>query len=81
MSASAEWKTTKFSKTHDGRLIEDMVLDKEFWKSIVFILKSAFPLTKVLRLPPMRLIYEAMNQVKEKIQSAYISAYIGLENR
>ncbi|KAF1872206.1 hypothetical protein Lal_00039368 [Lupinus albus] len=76
---SAEWTTTKFTRTHDWRLIEDVVLDKEFWKIIVFVLKCAFPLVKVLRVIDsddyekalMRLIYEAMDQVKEKIKSAY----------
>ncbi|KAF1879893.1 hypothetical protein Lal_00022796 [Lupinus albus] len=76
MFTSTEWKATKFARTHDGRLIGDVVLDKEFWKSIVFVLKGAFPLMKVLRLvdsddyekPPMGLIYEAMDQAKERIQ-------------
>ncbi|KAF1898919.1 hypothetical protein Lal_00019040 [Lupinus albus] len=66
---TAECKANKFAMTHDERWIEDLVLDKEFWKSIVFALKDAFSLMKVLRLvdsddyenPPLGLIYEAMD--------------------
>ncbi|KAF1885331.1 hypothetical protein Lal_00029220, partial [Lupinus albus] len=47
-----EWKATKFARTHDGRLIEDVMIDEK---------------------PLMGLIYEAMDQAKEKIQSAYNS--------
>ncbi|XP_019416378.1 PREDICTED: uncharacterized protein LOC109327663 [Lupinus angustifolius] len=79
MFTSAEWKATKFVRTHDGRLVEDVVLDKEFWKNVVFVLKGTFLLMKVLHLvdsddyekPPMGLIYEATDQAKEKIQSIY----------
>ncbi|KAF1870816.1 hypothetical protein Lal_00030125 [Lupinus albus] len=79
MFTSVEWKATKFARKHDGRLIENVVLDKEFWKSITFIFKGAFPLTNILHLvdsneyekPLMGLIYEAMDQAKENIQSAY----------
>ncbi|XP_019442238.1 PREDICTED: uncharacterized protein LOC109346951 [Lupinus angustifolius] len=73
------WKATKFVRTRNRRLIEDVVLDKEFWRSIVFVLDGAFLLMKVLRLvdsddyekPSMRLVYETMDQAKEKIQSVY----------
>lgn len=69
MFTSAEWKTTKYARSQEGRFIEDAVLDKEFWKNVVFVLKGAFPLMKVLRLvdsddfedPPMGKIYEAMD--------------------
>ena len=52
---------------------------RDFWKRIQFCLKCAFPLMRVLRLvdfddnqnPPMGLIYEAMDEAKEKIQEAY----------
>ncbi|KAF1874377.1 hypothetical protein Lal_00008584 [Lupinus albus] len=79
------YKGRKITRTHDERLIEDVVLDKKFSKNIVFVLKGAFLLIKVLRMvdsddyekPPMGLIYEAMDQAKEKIQSAYN----GLEDR
>ncbi|OIW17919.1 hypothetical protein TanjilG_00248 [Lupinus angustifolius] len=76
MFKSVEWKATKFARTHDERLVEDVVLDKEFWKSVVFVLKGAFRLMKVLRLVDsddyekllMGLIYEAIDQAKEKIR-------------
>jgi len=57
--------------------MEDMVLDKDFWKNAIICLKGAFPLIEVLWLvdsnkkPAMGLIYEAMNQAKEKIQKAF----------
>lgn len=49
-------------------------MDKEFWNNIVICCNGAYPL-KVISLvdcdemPAMRLIYEAMNQAKEKIQA------------
>ncbi|XP_027941001.1 uncharacterized protein LOC114194784 [Vigna unguiculata] len=77
MFTSNEWKSSKFAKTNDGKIVEDVVLDKEFWKNIITCLKGAFPLIEVLRLvdsdqkPAMGFIYEAMDQAKEKIQKAF----------
>jgi hypothetical protein len=54
-------------------------MDKEFWKDVIICLKGAGPLIKVLRLvdsdevPAMGLIYEAMDQAKEKIQTNFNS--------
>lgn len=75
MFTSNEWISSKFAKTEEGKKIEEVVMDKDFWKDIVTCCKGAFPLIKVLRLvdsdeqPAMGLIYEAMDQAKEKIQS------------
>ncbi|RDY13851.1 hypothetical protein CR513_01165, partial [Mucuna pruriens] len=72
MFTSNEWKSSSFAKTKDGKLVEDVVLDKEFWKNIIICLKGACPLIEVLRLvdsdkkPAMGFIYEAMDQAKEK---------------
>jgi len=77
MFTSNEWKSSKFAKTNDGKIVEDVVLDKEFWKNIITCLKGALPLIEVLRLvdsdqkPTMGFIYEAMDQAKEKIQKAF----------
>lgn len=62
---SNEWTLSKF------------VIDKEFWKNIIICLKGAFPLIKVIRLvdsdekPAMGLIYEAMDEAKEKLQTNF----------
>jgi len=80
MFTSEEWKTSKFAKTNDGNMVEDVVLDKEFWKSIITCLKGALPLIEVLRLvdldqkPAMGFIYEVMDQTKEKIQKSFNAA-------
>jgi len=73
MFTSNEWITSKFANTEEGKKIEEVVMDKEFWKDIVTCCKGAFPLIEVLRLvdsdeqPAMGWIYEAMDQAKEKI--------------
>ncbi|KAI5398935.1 hypothetical protein KIW84_064347 [Lathyrus oleraceus] len=50
MFTSKEWKSSKCAKLRDGKAIEDVVLDKYFWKNIVICLRGATPLIKVLRL-------------------------------
>ena len=77
MFTSNEWKDTRFTRTRDGSSVEEVVLDKEFWKSIVTCLKGAFPIMQVLRMvnsddkPAMGFIYKAMDQAKEKIQKEF----------
>lgn len=72
MFTSKEWKSSKCAKLRDGKALEDMILDKKFWKDIVICLKGATPLMKVLRLadsdkkPAMGFIYEAMDQANSK---------------
>jgi len=74
MFTSYEWKSTRFAKTNDGKIVEDALLDKDFWKNIITCLKGALPLIEVLGLvgsdpkPAMSFIYEAMDQAKKKIQ-------------
>jgi len=41
MFTSNEWKSSKFAKTNDGKIVEDVVLDKEFWKNVIIGLKGA----------------------------------------
>jgi hypothetical protein len=77
MFTSDQWKTSKFASSRDGKSVEDVVLDKEFWKGIVICLKGANPLIKVLRMvdsdekPTMGFIYEAMDGAKETIQKEF----------
>jgi len=77
MFTSKEWKYNKCAKSRDGKALEDMILDKEFWKDIVICLRGATPLIKVHRLvdsdkkPAMRFIYEAMDEANEQIQKNF----------
>ncbi|XP_061365791.1 uncharacterized protein LOC133309070 [Gastrolobium bilobum] len=76
MFSSNEWKSSRFARTKKGKLIEDVVMDKRFWKNIIVCLKGAYPLIKVLHFvnsdkKPMAFIYEEMHQAKEKIQSVF----------
>jgi hypothetical protein len=79
MFTSNQWTSSKFAIPVDGKQIEEVVMDKNFWKDVVICLKGAGPLIKVLRIvdseeePAMRLIYDAMDQAKEKIQANFNS--------
>ena len=70
-------RLVSLQKQNDGNMVEDVVLDKEFWKSIITCLKGALPLIEVLRLADsdqklaMGFIYESMDQAKEKIQKSF----------
>jgi len=77
MFTSDEWKQTRSVRTRDKNLVENVVLDKEFSKSIIICLKCAFPIMQVLRMidsddkPTMGFIYKVMDRVKEKIQEEF----------
>lgn len=77
MFTSNEWKVSRFAKTKDGRLVEDAVMDRLFWRDIVTCLRGATPVIRVLRIVDsdeklaMGYIYEAMDQAKEKIQKDF----------
>ncbi|XP_058726517.1 uncharacterized protein LOC131597875 [Vicia villosa] len=77
MFTSKKWKDSKFAKTNDGKLVENIVTNRDFWKNLVICLKGAFPLLKILRMvdsdekPAMGYIYETMDQAKEQIQTSY----------
>jgi len=57
--------------------VENLTLDKGFWKNILNCLRGALPLIKVLHMvysnekPPIGFIYEEMDIVKEKIQCLF----------
>lgn len=77
MFVSEQWKLSPLAKTNDGKHVENLVRDKQFWKNVLNCLRAAFPLLKVLRLvdsdenPAMGLIYEEIDQAKEKIEKAF----------
>ncbi|KAL5158769.1 hypothetical protein HKD37_15G043169 [Glycine soja] len=75
MFTSDQWKDNMFAKTTNGRLIEDVILDKKFWKNIFICLKAASPLIKVLQMVESKekttnhgVSLWAMDQVKGEIQ-------------
>lgn len=75
MFTSDQWKDNMFAKTTNGRLIEDVILDKKFSKNIFICLKAASPLIKVLQMVESKekttnhgVSLWAMDQVKGEIQ-------------
>jgi len=44
MFTSNEWTSRKFAETNEGKRIEKVVMDKEFWKDIVICCQGAYPL-------------------------------------
>jgi len=74
MFASEEWATSPHANKSEGKQVMNLVLsDGRFWRSITYCLKCVIPLVKVLRLvdgdakPAMPYIYEAMDRAKEQI--------------
>ena len=74
MFTSVQWRSSRYSKSEEGRQIQNCVLDSNFWHDVSECIKAAFPLIKVLRLvdsdeiPAMGFIYKAMKEAKEKIK-------------
>lgn len=74
---SNEWKTSKLAKSKDGKIVQNAVLSKVFWKDVLNCLRGAFPLVKVLRMvdseekAAMGYIYEEMDRAKEKIRTNF----------
>ena len=77
MFSSDGCKSNMFAKTNYGKIVEDVILDKDFWKNVITCLKGVLPLFEVLRLvnsdqkPIMSFIYEAKDQAKEHIQKTF----------
>jgi len=74
MFASEEWATSPHASKNEAKQVMNLVLsDGRFWRSITYFLKCVNPLVKVLRLvngdakPAMLYIYEAIDKAKEKI--------------
>ncbi|XP_059639841.1 uncharacterized protein LOC132282251 [Cornus florida] len=70
MFTSQEWISSKWAKEIERKNVTQIVLMPTFWTSIVYSLKVASPLVRVLKLvdgerrPPMGYIYEAMERAK-----------------
>ncbi|KAJ1378784.1 hypothetical protein SESBI_47483 [Sesbania bispinosa] len=78
MFASEEWATSNYASKSEAKEVMNTVLcDTRFWKSIQYCLKCVSPLVKVLRLvdgdsqPAMSYIYEAMDTTKEQIAANF----------
>uniref|UniRef100_A0A6N2MWB4 BED-type domain-containing protein n=1 Tax=Salix viminalis TaxID=40686 RepID=A0A6N2MWB4_SALVM len=50
MFTSVQWRSSRYSKSEEGRQIQNCVLDSNFWHDVSECIKAAFPLIKVLRL-------------------------------
>ncbi|XP_059659239.1 uncharacterized protein LOC132306060 [Cornus florida] len=77
MFTSQEWTSSKWAKEIQGKNVAHIVLMPSFWTNIVYSLKVASSLVRVLKLvdgerrPPMGYIYEAMERAKEAIAKAF----------
>ena len=77
MFISDEWTNSKWAKEEQGKKVARFMMMSSFWNCVVYALKIAGPLIRVLRLvdtekkPPMGYIYEAMDRAKESIASSF----------
>ncbi|XP_052187694.1 uncharacterized protein LOC127798276 [Diospyros lotus] len=77
MFTSEEWMTSKWVKEAGAKKVVEVILMPSFWNNVVFALKVAGPLVRVLRLvdgekkPAMGYIYEAMDRAKEAIANSF----------
>jgi hypothetical protein len=71
MFTSQDWTTSAFAKSKDGKLIEDTVTDKGFWKNIIVCLRAAYRLVDSDEKRAMGFIYEEMDRAEESIQNAF----------
>ncbi|XP_061361119.1 uncharacterized protein LOC133305032 [Gastrolobium bilobum] len=76
MFNSDEWKTSQYAKSANGMLIENLVMDKVFWRNVDICLIRVTPLIEMLRLVDsddevMGSIYDTMDRAKEKIESEF----------
>jgi hypothetical protein len=77
MFSSDEWNGSQWTCKQDGKDTKKKVFDNTFWKKATEIVKiGGEPLVKVLRLVdgeklPMGYLYEALDQAKERIKTAY----------
>eukprot|EP00253_Pinus_taeda_P034141 PITA_34141 len=76
MFSNDEWNENQWSHKQDGKDLKNKANEEIFWKKAAEIVKVVEPLVKVLllvdgELLAMGFIYEAMEQVKEKIKTTY----------
>lgn len=94
MFTSEEWTSSQWYKDSVGKQVTAIVLNDTYWKNVLYALKLASPLVKVLRIvdaeckPAMGYIYEAMDRAKEVISNAfngrkehYERAFVIIDNR
>ena len=71
---SDAWATNRLSRTANGKRIEWLILDSEFWDNVAFVVKIYEPLYHVLRLvdtevvPTMPILYELMRVMKDAVK-------------
>jgi hypothetical protein len=77
MMASDEWNNSKYSSFAEGKEMEDIILNSNFWRVVESTVKTIEPLVKVLRMvdgeenPTMGYLYEAMDRAKEAIKEIH----------
>nr|XP_011469160.1 PREDICTED: uncharacterized protein LOC105352880 [Fragaria vesca subsp. vesca] len=68
------WEGSSFSRTEHGRVVENIVLDQQFWTQVEQVCQISEPLYKVLRIvdtevyPTMGVVYELMRVVKQELE-------------
>ncbi|KAH1148002.1 hypothetical protein GYH30_042913 [Glycine max] len=70
-----EWKTSKFGTSQEGRKVQNVALDSQFWKNITMCLKVAAPLMVVLRLVDSDKIKCNFNNTKKSYEPVWKIIY------
>ena len=71
---SDAWAANRLSRTANGKRIEWLILDSEFWDNVAFVVKIYEPLYHVMRLvdtevvPIMPILYELMCVMKDAVK-------------
>ncbi|KAJ9561078.1 hypothetical protein OSB04_006238 [Centaurea solstitialis] len=77
MFASEKWANCSYARSKDGMNVENIILDKLFWGSVLSCLKAAIPMVRVLRtvdsdrVPAMGDIYIQIMLAKAEIKSNF----------
>lgn len=77
MVTSQEWNDSKWPKESGAKKVKQFIMQDIFWKDVLYALKLAGPLVKVLTIidgdkkPPMEYIFEAMDRAKETIAKTF----------
>ena len=76
------WVSSNFSQTPHGRVVENIILDPQFWNMAENVCKFSEPLYKVLRVvdievyPTMGAVYELMRVVKEDLEKKHEAKWV-----
>ncbi|KAG9143261.1 hypothetical protein Leryth_010189 [Lithospermum erythrorhizon] len=74
---SSDWNTSNLASTEDGKKVNALVLDENFWMTVHIMIKSAIPLVRVLEIfdseitPQLGRVYDIMDQAKEAIKKEF----------